>query len=122
MALFRTRSPQGETVQTTVASARAFRIEGEASAGELGPGAKIGTSFLYTDRTNFYLNYSLENERTDNGQLLRGSQGNLVSGAKTRLSDSSSVYAEERYQNGASLAGLTHAAGINLTPTDRWNV
>jgi flagellar motor protein MotB len=98
-----------------------FRIEGEASDGELGPGGKVGTSFLYTERTNFYLNYSLENERTDNGQLLRGSQGSLVSGAKTRLSDSSSVYAEERYQNGASLAGLTHATGINFTANERWN-
>src|SRR5262249_47526403 len=63
----------------------------------------------------------LENERTDNGQLLRGSQGSLVSGAKTRLSDSSSVYVEERYQNGASLGGLTHATGINLTANERWN-
>ena len=98
-----------------------FRMEGEASDGELGPGGKVGTSFLYSERTNVYLNYSLENERMDNGQLLRGSQGNLVSGAKTRLSDSSSVYVEERYQNGASLAGLTHATGINLTANERWN-
>jgi len=98
-----------------------FRVEGEASDGELGPGGKVGTSFLYSERTNLYLNYSLENERTDNGQLLRGSQGNLVSGAKTRLSDSSSVFVEERYQNGASLAGLTHATGINLTANERWN-
>jgi flagellar motor protein MotB len=98
-----------------------FRIDGEASAGELGPGGKVGTSFLYSERTNLYLNYSLENERTENGQLLRGSQGSLVSGAKTRLSDSSSVYVEERYQNGTSLAGLTHATGINLTAKERWN-
>jgi flagellar motor protein MotB len=98
-----------------------FRIEGEASDGELGPGGKVGTSFLYSERSNLYLNYSLENERTDNGQLLRGSQGNLVSGTKTRLSDSSSVYVEERYQNGSSLAGLTHATGINLTANERWN-
>jgi flagellar motor protein MotB len=98
-----------------------FRVEGEASDGDLGPGGKVGTSFLYSERTNLYLNYSLENERTDNGQLLRGSQGNLVSGAKTRLSDSSSVYVEERYQNGSSLSGLTHATGINLTANERWN-
>src|SRR6266496_2342117 len=99
-----------------------FRIDGEASDGHLGPGGKVGTSFLYSERTSLYLNYSLENERTDNGQLLRGSQGNLVSGAKTRLSDTSSVYVEERYQNGASLSGLTHTTGINLTATERWNL
>jgi lipopolysaccharide assembly outer membrane protein LptD (OstA) len=82
----------------------------------------LGTSFLYSERSNLYLNYSLENERTDNGQLLRGSQGSLVSGAKTRFSDSSSVYVEERYQNGASLTGLTHATGISLTAKERWNL
>jgi len=98
-----------------------FRIDGEASDGHLGPGGKVGTSFLYSERTTLYLNYSLENERTDNGQLLRGSQGNLVTGAKTRLSDTSSVYVEERYQNGASLSGLTHTTGINLTAKERWN-
>src|SRR4029077_15236333 len=90
-----------------------FLIDGEASDGNLGPGGKVGTSFLYSERTSLYLNYSLENERTDNGLLLRGSQGNLISGAKTRLSDTSSVYVEERYQNGTFLSGLTHATGIN---------
>src|SRR5215813_7458617 len=99
-----------------------FRIDGEASDGELGPGGKIGTSFLYSERTSLYLNYSLENERTDNDQLVHsGSWGNLVSGVKTRLSDSSSVYMEERYQTGASQSGLTHATGINLVTKERWN-
>jgi len=98
-----------------------FRIDGEASDGHLGPGGKVGTSFLYSEQTSYYLNYSLENERTDNGLLLRGSQGNLVSGVKTRLSDTSSVYVEERYQNGGSLSGLTHTTGINLTAKELWN-
>jgi flagellar motor protein MotB len=98
-----------------------FRIDGEASDGNLGPGGKVGTSFLYSERTSVYLNYSLENERTDNGLLLRGSQGDLVSGVKTRLSDSSSVYVEERYQMGGALGGLTHTTGINLTTKEHWN-
>ncbi len=99
-----------------------FKIDGEASDGDLGPGGKIGTSFLYSERTSLYLNYSLENERTDNDELVHsGSWGNLVSGVKTRLSDSSSIYAEERYQTGASQSGLTHAAGINLVTKERWN-
>src|SRR5438876_6657121 len=98
-----------------------FRIDGEASDGHLGPGGKVGTSFLYSERTSYYLNYSLENEQTDNGLLLHGSQGNLVSGVKTRLSDTSSVYVEERYQNGGSLSGLTHTTGVNLTTKEHWN-
>jgi len=96
-----------------------FRIDGEASEGDLGPGGKVGTSFLYSDLTNLYLNYSLENERTDNGARVR--QGNLISGVKRRLSDSSSVYLEERYQNGGQ-TGLTRATGINLVAKERWNL
>ena len=99
-----------------------FKIDGEASDGDLGPGGKIGTTFLYSERTSLYLNYSLENERTDNDELVHsGSWGNLVSGVKTRLSDSSSIYMEERYQTGSGQSGLTHATGINLVTKERWN-
>jgi flagellar motor protein MotB len=96
-----------------------LRIDGEVSDGDLGFGARVGTSFLYSERTNLYLNYALENERTDNGQSVR--RGNLVSGAKTRLSDTSSVYLEERYQDRGSMTGLTHATGIQFVAGERWN-
>jgi flagellar motor protein MotB len=96
-----------------------FRIDAEASDGDLGPGGRIGTDFLYSERTSFYLNYSLENERTDNG--LRDRRGTLTSGMKRRLSDDSSVFVEERYQDSTTMSGLTHAAGINLVAKDRWN-
>jgi hypothetical protein len=95
-----------------------FRIDAEASGGELGPGGKVGTTFLYSDLTSLYLNYSLDNERMADGTQVR--QGNLISGVKRRLSDSSSVYAEERYQNGGQ-TGLTRTTGVNLVPKERWN-
>ena len=97
-----------------------FRIDAEVSDGDLGPGGRVGTNFLVSERTSLYLNYSLENERTDNGRRVR--RGNLVSGVKRRLSDSSSVYLEERYQHGGSLTGLTHATGIHLVARERWNL
>ncbi|HUG03682.1 MAG TPA: OmpA family protein [Steroidobacteraceae bacterium] len=97
-----------------------FKMNAEVSNGDLGSGGKVGSNFLYSERTNLYLNYSLENERTDNG--LQARRGNLVSGVKTRLSDSSSVYLEERYQDSGSLTGLTHATGINLVANERWNL
>jgi flagellar motor protein MotB len=97
-----------------------LKIDAEVSDGDLGLGARLGSNFLYSDRTNLYLNYSLENERTDNG--LQARRGNLVSGVKSRLSDSTSVYMEERYQDTESLTGLTHAAGINLTANERWTI
>lgn len=97
-----------------------FRADVEVSDGDLGPGGKVGTNFLYSERTSLYLNYALENERTDNG-LQSGRRGNLISGMKRRLSDSSSMYVEERYQDTESASGLTHSTGMSLAPNERWN-
>src|SRR6185437_14406785 len=62
----------------------------------------------------------LENERGDTGLMQR--QGNLISGMKTRWSDSASVYVEERYQDINQASGLTHATGVTLTPNNRWSI
>ena len=97
-----------------------LKVNAEVSDGDLGVGGKVGTNYLHNDRTTLYLNYALENERTDNGLLAtRGSEGNTVAGVKTRLSDSTSVYLEERYRNSDWSSGLTHATGISLAPTER---
>jgi hypothetical protein len=97
-----------------------FRIDAEVSDGDLGPGGRLGTNYLFSDRTTLYLNYALENERTDNG-LRGGRRGNLISGMKRRLSDSSSMFVEERYQETDDMSGLTHATGMTLAPNERWN-
>ena len=100
-----------------------LRMDMEVSDGDLGPGTRIGTSYLHSERTSFYMNYALENERTDNGMRGgQGPQGSLVSGMKTRLSDTTSIFLEERYQHGRSLTGLTHATGMQLIPMERWNL
>jgi flagellar motor protein MotB len=100
-----------------------LKIDAEVSNGDLGVGGKLGTNYLHNDRTSLYLNYALENERTDNGLLAtRGSEGNTVAGVKTRLSDSTSVYLEERYQNSAFSSGLTHSTGVSLAPNERLNL
>lgn len=96
-----------------------FKVNGELSGGDQGSGGKLGTEYLYSDRTNLYLNYALENERSDNG--LRARKGNLTSGFRTRYSDSASVYLEERYSHGDTPSGLTHSTGVDLAPNDRWN-
>jgi hypothetical protein len=100
-----------------------LKIDAVVSNGDLGAGGKLGTNYLHNDRTTLYMNYALENERTDNGLLAtRGSEGNTVAGVKTRLSDSTSVYLEERYRNSAFSSGLTHSTGISLAPTERLNL
>ncbi len=96
-----------------------FNLLGEISEGDLGTGASLGTEFLYSDRTTMYTNYTMENERTDNGMLSR--KGNMVSGFRSRYSDSASVYLEEKYTHGNTPTGLVHSTGVELTPTDRLN-
>jgi hypothetical protein len=77
---------------------------------------------VHSDRTTLYLNYALENERTDNGlRTPTAGDGSLSAGVKTRLSDSTSVYAEERYRASDYAAGLTHSVGVSLAPTERLN-
>jgi flagellar motor protein MotB len=100
-----------------------LRIDAEMSDGDLGAGGRLGTNYLHSDRTSMYLNYSLENERTDNGlRSTRGSEGHLVAGVKSRLADSTSVFLEERYQHNNAMTGLTHATGISFAPTEKWSM
>jgi len=96
-----------------------FDVLGEVSDGDLGPGGRLGTEYLYSDKTTVYFNYTLENERTDNG--LRARKGNMANGFRTRYSDSASVYLEERYTHGDVPAGLMHSAGVDLAPLDHIN-
>jgi hypothetical protein len=96
-----------------------LKVSGEASGGDLGMAAKAGTEYLVSDRSNVYLNYALENERTDNG--VRAQRGSASTGVRSRWSDTTSVYLEEKYTHGDVPTGLTHATGIDLAPNDRWN-
>lgn len=100
-----------------------LRIDAEVSDGDLGTGGRLGTNYTHSDRTSVYLNYALENERTDNGlRNARGSEGNLVAGIKSRFTDSTSVFLEERYQHNQAMTGLTHATGISFSPSENWNL
>lgn len=93
-------------------------LVGEVSSGNLGVGSKIGADYQYSDASNVYLNYELDPDRTDNG--IAGRNGELVSGARHRFSDSTSIYGEERYLHGDGQTGLTHAYGVDYAPNERW--
>ena len=97
-----------------------FKVSGEISEGDMGASGRLGTEYLYSDRTNLYANYALENERTDNGQRAR--KGSMTYGFRSRYSDSASIYLEERYTHGDTPTGLMHSAGVDLAPTDRINL
>ncbi|WP_193161517.1 OmpA family protein [Microbulbifer hainanensis] len=93
-------------------------LDSELSGGDTGTAARLGTDYLVTDRTNLYLNYTLDNERTDTG--VRARKGSMSTGFRSRYSDSLSVYGEEQYSHGDVATGLTHALGMDLAPNDRW--
>ena len=94
-------------------------LDSELSGGDTGTAARLGSDYLISDRTNLYLNYTLDNERTDTG--VRARKGNMSSGFRSRYSDSLSIYGEEQYSHGDVATGLTHALGMDLAPNDRWN-
>jgi len=96
-----------------------FRVNGEVSNGDLGAVVRLGTEYLYSDKTTAYLNYAFENERTDNG--VKANKGAMTSGVKSHYSDTTSVYVEEKYSHGDVPAGLTHSTGVDYAPDDRWN-
>ena len=100
-----------------------LHLDAEISDGDLGQGGKLGTRYMPSDRTSLYLNYSLDNEAAENGwlQSTRGAVGSLVAGVKTRFSDATSVYVEERHRDTETMTGLTHSAGVTLAATDRLN-
>ena len=93
-------------------------INGEVSGGNGGLGAQVGSDYRLTDRSNVYLGYELDPDRTDN--LFRGRNGQLTTGMKHRYSDALSVFGEGRYQHGDSASGLTNAYGLDYAPTDTW--
>jgi flagellar motor protein MotB len=96
-----------------------LKVNGEVSSGDLGGAGKAGTEYLYSDRTSIYMNYVYDNEIPDNG--IRSNKGNMVTGFKTRYSDTTTVYAEEKYTHGNVPTGLTHTAGVDVAPFDHWN-
>ena len=108
------RAGAGATMRVT----ERFNVDGEISSGDTGTGARIGTDYLVSDRTNVYLSYALDNERTDNG--VRSRKGNMATGFRSRYSDTTSIYGEERYAHGDVPTGLTHALGVDVAPNDRW--
>ncbi|MGI9591090.1 MAG: OmpA family protein, partial [Myxococcota bacterium] len=94
-------------------------FEGEVSHGDLGPAARLGTRFQQSEGATHYMSYALDNERGLNGAHER--RGSFISGAKARLSDSSSVYMEDRFQHSDASNGLTRTMGMSLSPTERWS-
>lgn len=101
----------------------AFQIKGELSEGDGGLGALAGVTWQRADGEEYYLNYTLDADRTEPGidgtAFLANTENNLTVGGRRRFSDTVSVYGEERASFG-DRAGLTHAYGIDYIWDERW--
>jgi uncharacterized repeat protein (TIGR01451 family) len=95
-------------------------VDGEVSYGTDGAAVQIGTDYQESEQTSRYISYALDNERAVDGRHAR--RGNLVSGARTRLGDSASVYREDRFEHNDESRGISRAVGIEWAPTDRWSI
>lgn len=94
-----------------------WSLNGEVSDGNGNIGAKVGTEARINDRVTSYLNYQMESDRTDTGEI--GRSGTMVGGAKDRYTDSTTVFGEERWSNGTDgSSSLTHAYGLDVANKD----
>jgi flagellar motor protein MotB len=96
----------------------AVKVGAEVSDGSLGGGGKLSTDYHIDERSNVYLNYTLAADQPD--ALNIGRSGTLTSGTRYRYDDATSVFGEERLQTGAGTGSLTHAYGVDFSPTKQW--
>ncbi|MEZ4334496.1 MAG: OmpA family protein [Myxococcota bacterium] len=94
-------------------------LSGEASHGTLGPAAQIGTSWQRSEQSKLYMNYALDSERGYDGLAAR--RGGLTIGARSRITDHASVFAETQYQH-VTVQGLTRSMGVDYAPSERWTI
>ncbi len=101
-------------------------LTGEVSEGDGGLGANAQATFKRSDNSEFYLGYALSADRTDTGFATQTQSlanfGTLTFGAKTRYSDSLSVYGEERFGYGQNQTALTHVYGLTFNPSEIWSL
>ncbi len=94
-------------------------LNAEATTGNQGWGGQVGVEYAHSDRTSYYANYLIDTDRSDLGA--RGKSTNLTFGAKSRYSDSLSIFAEERHQTFEDDASsLIHSFGLDLAASDQW--
>ncbi|MDE2579792.1 MAG: hypothetical protein KGL46_13390 [Hyphomicrobiales bacterium] len=87
----------------------------EGSIGNLGPGAKIGLEMKTDQDRTAYINYAANPDRTD--IMERGGLSQVTAGARQRYTDTLSAFGEEKMRGGGGYSGLTHAYGLDFTPT-----
>ncbi len=101
-------------------------VTGEVSYGTTGVGARATVTYDPTADDHYYLGYELNPDRalTDTGTyaLVGDDHGTLIVGAKRKLDETLSAYAENNFDIFGRRRSLTQTYGVVYTPDAIWTV
>ena len=93
-----------------------WTVSGELSSGTAGVGGKVLAEYQRDADNSFYFGYTLDPTRTLDGVVLNGrDQGAYVLGARRRLNDSLSMFAENTYDLFGAHRSLTSTYGAEYS-------
>ncbi|WP_407492466.1 hypothetical protein [Pseudooceanicola sp. MF1-13] len=97
-------------------------VEGEASTGTGGVGARALVTYRPDEDSRYYAGYELEPGRQLDGLALRGrDMGGIVVGSEKRVNEQVSYFTENNYDMYGKRRSLTSAYGVTYTPTELWS-
>jgi long-subunit fatty acid transport protein len=101
-------------------------LDGEISYGNQGVGALAAINYEPTAEDSYYVGYRLDPDRAfdlDRSYDLSGTDGGtIVIGAKRKIDDEISAYAEHNYDLFGTRNSLTKTYGVVYTPDSSWTV
>ena len=96
-----------------------WSVSGEISDGTTGLGARLLATYDRDENSSYYFGYTLDNERDVGGQSLSGrDKGKYVIGAKTRVNEDWSLFAENTYDLFGEHKSLTSVYGATYEHSD----
>jgi hypothetical protein len=99
------------------------KLSGDLSYGTTGVGGQVTVDYLPTADDSYYTGYRLDPDRRfDYDASFTGTDyGNVIFGAKHRISEGLTVFAEDSYDLFGVKRTLAQTYGVNYTPDSRWS-
>ena len=91
-----------------------LKVTVEGSDGDRGVGGRVAGDYRIDDRSDIYVNYTLESESQDLDYS--GREGTLTSGSHYQITEGVGMFAETRSVSGDGPQSLTHAFGVDFKP------
>ncbi|MEO1238532.1 MAG: hypothetical protein AAFW64_02520 [Pseudomonadota bacterium] len=94
---------------------------GAYSDGDLGPAGAFRLTYTPTADDSYYIGYDLEATDVTGATSSTAENGTVVAGARTRMSETVTAFAESKVDLPAARQASTNALGVNYTPNARWS-